>query len=316
MKEKGLICYPPALITAVVVFAIMALLPSCKKEKEEIILPEIRLVFDAGFTNPNDTVEVGKPLKFKVVVSGTQANITNFTIKKVMQGNTKTVLDSGLNSSGFTSLHTYYQSIEESAEWTFTVMDRNRNTAQTSLRIYKDPNSQFGGIYEYDEIIMGYQQNVTNGHFFLPLYGKIYFSDSAAMFQEFVDVLTYFNYREDNGQNLPSPTFSSPGEESSATGELYDIYYTFLSSWTTRNYTKYDIRVVNGVTDELYDNAHNDSLLIVSYDDVWGKKKYKWAIAGTFIPFQTAAGKKGIIKVLSADYAETGTIRFSMKIQM
>jgi len=289
---------------------------SCKKDEKEKILPEIKLIFESGCSLNNDTVEVGKPLKFKVIVTAPDANITNFTIKKTYNGFNKTVLDSGLNSSGFTSSHTYYQSVEEIADWTFTIMDRDRNTASVSLKIFKDPNSQFGGIIEYDEIILGYQSNTTNGHFFLPSTGNVYFSDSAALYQELVDVLTYFNYREDNGVNLPSPTFSSPGEETSATGELYDTYYTFLPDWTTRNFTKYDIRVVNGVTDELFQNAHNDSMLIVSYDDVYGKKKYKWAVAGTFIPFQTAAGKRGIIKVLEADFAETGIIKFSMKIQI
>lgn len=297
--------------------AVLIAVISCKKEKDEPVLPpSIKLVFETGNTLNGDTVEVGRPLRFKVVVTAPDANITNLTIKKVTPSLTKTVLDSGLNSGSFSSNHVYYQSIEEVADWTFTVMDRNRNTAQTSLRIYKDPNSQFGGIIEYDEIELGYQSNVTKGHFFLPSTGQVYFSDSATLFQELVDVLTYFNYREDNGVNLPSPTFSSPGEELSATGELYDLYYTFLPSWTTRNYTKYDIRVVNGVTEDLFEQAHNDSLLIVSYDDVWGKKKYKWANPGTFIPFQTASGKRGIIKVLAADTVETGTIKFAMKIQL
>jgi hypothetical protein len=73
---------------------------------------------------------------------------------------------------------------------------------------------------------------------------------------------------------------------------------------------------VNGVTKEAFDNAHNDSLLIVSYDDVWGKKKYKWAMPGLFIPFQTAAGKKGIVHVIEADTVPEGSILFALKIQL
>ena len=180
----------------------------------------------------------------------------------------------------------------------------------------KDPNSQFGGILEFSNIKLGYQDNTQFGHFFLPKLAKVYFGDSAALFQDKVDIAVYFNYREDFGQLKPSPTFSSPGEEISATGEMYDLYYPFLKNWNVRNYTKYDIRALNGITSELYNNAHNDSLLIVSYDDVWGKRKYKWAVAGTFIPFQTADGKKGIIRVDNADFSEQGTITFSMKIQM
>jgi hypothetical protein len=267
-------------------------------------------------TQDGDTVAVGAPLNFKIVVSGPEANITNFTVKKVYDGITKTVMDSGLNSAGFTLNKTFYQSVEEDVTWTFAVQDRNKNTASVTMKIYKDPNSSFGGILEYPSITLGYQQNTSTGHFFFPSTGEIHFEDTATLFQELTDVLVYFNYREDNGVELPSPTFSSPGEEIGANTELYTEYYPFLVDWTTRNYTKYDIRADNGVSAEDFANAHNDSLLIVSYDDVWGKKKYKWANAGLIIPFQNAAGKKGIIKVLDADHAETGTITFSMKVQM
>ena len=288
---------------------------SCKDEPEALP-PTINLIFESGFNNNGDTVEVGKPIRFKVQAEGIDANLTNFTVKKYFDGQTKTVLDSGMNSTSFVTGLTYYQNVEGQVEWQFAVMDRNRNTASVSLTIIKDPNSVFGGIYEFSNIRMGYQTNYVYGHYFLPLLNKVYFGDSAELFQDKVDFLTYFNYKEDNGVLKPSPTFSSPGEEPTATGELYDIYYPYLVNWTTRNYTKYDIRAVNGVTAEAFYNAHNDSLLIVSYDDVWGKKKYKWATDGLFIPFMTATGKKGIIKVHQADLDSTGSILFSLKMQM
>lgn len=288
---------------------------SCKPDPDPL-KPTINLVFEDGLTNDGDTVVVGAPLKFKVVVDGPEANITNFTVKKEYDGVVKTVMDSGLNSAGFTLNKTFYQSVEDEATWVFAVQDRNKNTAQVSLKIYKDPNSEFGGIIEYDIITLGYQNNSNLPHFFLPLTGNVYMQDSASMFQNLVDVLVYFNNREDNGVMLPSPTFSSPGEEISATGELYEDYYPYITDWTTRNYTKWDIRADNGVSAADFDNAHNDSLLIVSYDDVWGKKKYKWSNAGTIIPFMTADGKKGIVKVLDADQTDDGQISFSMKIQL
>lgn len=286
------------------------------KQDDEALPPTIQLIFEPWCNTSGDTLEIGKPIRFKVMAEGIDAPITNFTVKKMYDGLTKTVLDSGLNSSGFTTGLTYYQGVENTVQWQFAVMDRNRNEASVSITIYKDPNSQFGGILEFQNIRMGYQLNSIFGHFFLPQLNKVYFSDSAELYQDKVDFLTYFNYKEDNGVLKPSPTFSSPGEEPSATGELYDIYYPYLVNWTVRNYTKYDIRAVNGITNQSFDNAHNDSLLIVSYDDVWGKKKYKWAVDGTFIPFQTTAGKKGIIKVHQADLDTTGSILFSMKIQM
>jgi len=293
----------------------LLLFTSCKND-EDPRPPTINLIFESNNAHDGDTASIGQALKFKVQAEGLDANLTNFTVKKLYNGTAKTVLDSGMNSAGFVTSLTFYQNVENEVEWQFAVMDRERNEASVSLKIYKDPNSQFGGIYEFANIRMGYQLNNTYGQYFLPLLNKVYFADSAAMYQSQVDFLTYFNWKDDNGVLKPSPTFSSPGEETSATGELYDLYYPYLTNWTTRNYTKYDIRAVNGVTVEGFENAHNDSLLIVSYDDVWGKKKYKWATVGCFIPFQTATGKKGIIQVHQADLDTTGSILFSMKIQM
>ena len=287
----------------------------CQSDDEKLP-PSIRLIYDSGFTQDGDTLEIGKPITFKVAATGIDANLTNFKIEKIVNGSPKTVLDSGLNSMGFTAVFRFYQNVEDRVEWKLSVMDRNRLMASVAMIVIKDPNSQFGGILEYSNIRLGYQDNTAFGHFFLPLTGKVYFEDSATINQAKVDILAYYNLSADNGVLKPSPTFSSPGEENSCTGLLYTDYYPFLCNWSVRNYTKYDIRDNNGITQELYDNAHNDSLLIVSYDDVWGKKKYKWASNNTFIPFQNSAGKKGIIKVINAEHSETGSISFSLKIQL
>jgi hypothetical protein len=287
----------------------------CKTE-DDLNPPVIRLIMEPGCVHDGDTLEIGKAIRFRVEVIGTDISITNFSVKKVFNGTIKTVLDSGMNSRGFVKDFTFYQGVEECVEWRLSVMDRNRKEASVSIILFKDPDSQFGGILEFQDIVLGYQDNDVIGHFFLPDLKKVMFGDSAAMFQDKVDMLAYFNYSADNGNLLPSPTFSSPGEEISCSGDLYSVYYPFLCNWNIRNYTKYDIRAVNGVTKELFHNAHNDSLLIVSYDDVWGKKKYKWAYDGIFIPFLTAAGKKGIIHVIKADTIQSGQIRFSVKMQI
>jgi hypothetical protein len=293
----------------------ITLFQSCKDNKN-FTPPEIKLFFVDGITNDGDTVEIGKPLRFSVKVKGIDENITNFTVKKVFGNTTKTVLDSGLHSTGFHKTFTFYQGVEDVVRWTFSVMDKNRMEASASLLIYKDPNSQFGGIYEFSNVRMGYQDNTIFGQFYIPYLNKVLFSDSAKLTQHNIDIVTYFYYSEQNGILKPSPTFSSPGEDMNCVGELYTLHYPFVCNWETKNYTKYDIRAVNGVTVDLFNQCHNDSLLIVSYDDVWGKKKYKWSKDGTIIPFQNAAGKKGLIHVHQADTIASGSILFSIKIQM
>ena len=281
---------------------------SCKKD-ENPSPPSISLLSGAEYTANGAVVLVGGKLTFGITATGADANITNFVVKKIMpDGSSKVVLDSGLNASSFTVRETFYQNVESEARWTFQVMDKNRQFATTALTIYKDPASAWGGIIEHSTIVMGYQDNTAFGQFLIPATGKVCFSDSASLNQSLVDIVTY--YYDDGG--TPSPTFSSPGELGGGITE----YYPGLNQWATKNYTKWDISVDSDpVPVSAFDACHNDSLLTVSYDDVWGKRKFKWANPGVVIPFMTSSGKKGLVRVISADNDPSGKISFALKIQ-
>ena len=184
---------------------------SCKKDKDPAP-PTITLISGAEYTATGDTVAIGGKLRFGITASGPDANITNLVVKKVMpDGSIKVVLDSGLNSTGFSINETFYQSIEAEARWTFQVMDKNRQFATTAITVYKDPASAWGGIYDYPSIVMGFQNSTAHGQFLVPSTGKVYFADTAALNQNLIDIITYYYVDVD-----PSPTFSSAGE----TGEI------------------------------------------------------------------------------------------------
>jgi len=282
--------------------------PSCKKDNNSSP-PSLSLKTGAGYTPNGAIVAIGAPLKFGISATGSDANITNLVVKKIMpDGSVKVVLDSGMNSPSFSFDRTFYQNIEDTARWTFQVMDKNRQFATQAMTIYKDPNSTWGGIYEYPSITMGFQNNTTFGQFLDPMTGNVYFADTAGLNQSLIHIITYY-FLDDN---IPSATFSSAGELG---GGITD-YYPSIAQWTIKNYTKWDVSVDSDpVPPEAFEACHNDSLLIVSYDEVWGKRKFKWANPGDIIPFLTATGKKGLIKVISAEYDATGTIVFAMKIQ-
>jgi hypothetical protein len=297
-------------LLAMVAISVLSL-SSCDKD-EERNPPQIKLLAGDTYTPDGAVVEIGQALRFGLEVNGNDANITNFTIKIRVAGEERTILDSGMNSLSFVTNQIFYQGVDDTAKWTFSVMDKNRLTASTSMMIYKDPNSSFGGIRHYPSIVIGMDENTQVGHYFASTTGNVWMQDTAFMNQNLVDILTYFKMSEDNGVLTPSPTFSSPGETDDGAFE----FYPNLSNWETLNYTKFDIRADNGVTNEAFDYAQNDSLLIISYDDVWGKRKYKWAHAGSIIPFMTHAGKKGLIRVIQADEFASGIIEFEMKIQL
>lgn len=284
---------------------------SCEKD-EDLKSPEIFFKTGNSYTLDGDTVAVGHALRFGIQARGISENITNFTIKKQLEdGTVVTVMDTAMFSMTLDIDKTFYQNVEAMAVWKFSVMDRNRMSAEISMVVYKDPNSTFGGIYYYPSIKMGFQNNTDNGHFLDPTTGNVYTSDSATAKQDVIDILTYFK----NDETPPAPVLSSAGEMDNYSDDA-KTFYPIIVDWSTRNYTLWDISVDdNPISIQAFDAAHNDSLLIVSYDPVWGRKKFKWATEGKVIPFQTAGGKLGLIKVLYAAGSDSGIIEMSLKIQ-
>jgi hypothetical protein len=298
-------------LLAVLVFSVLLALLSCSKDDEKIP-PVINFKQGSKFTLDGDEVKVGNMLIFGIQARGNGVNITNFTIKKhLVDGTSVAVMDTGMNAESLDIEKVYYQNIEDEVEWTFTAMDKNRMSSQISLTVYKDPDSQFGGIYYYPSITMGYQYNSEYGHFLDPFTGKVYSEDSATILQNDMHFLVYYIEDED----LPSPVFSSPGEMDNFSTEA-KLFYPCIIDWQTRRYTKWDISVDDDpIPAEAFDQAFNDSLLIVSFNEVWGKKKFKWATNGRVIPFRTITGKFGLVKVINAEHSENGKIEFAVKIQ-
>lgn len=296
---------------------VITLFSACKKEEKTKLPPTITIKTSDEYTLNGAVVEVGKKLFFGIHAQGTDENLTNFTIRKILtNGKSIPIMDTALYAKSIDINKLIYQNTEDTAVWIFSVMDRNRLSAHVSLTVYKDPNSQFGGINYYPSIKLGYQSNTTYGHFLNAATGNVYSLDSANAHPSEIDIFAY-QYLDDN--NVNTPAFSSPGEMDNFS-TYPQTFYPNIANWATRPYTKWDISIDNGnntaVTATDFYNAQNDSLLIVSYHDIWGKKKFKYISAGKIIPFMTSAGKKGLIKVIHADNVDgTGMIEFEMKVQ-
>lgn len=299
------------------ILVLTAVIFACKKDDETKLPPTISIKTSEEYTPNGAIVEVGRKLTFGIKASGSSENITNFTIsKRLNNGLTTPVFDTALYNMNIDIDKIFYQNVEDTVTWIFKVMDRNRMTAYASLVVYKDPNSQFGGIHYYPLIILGYQDNTVYNHFLNAQTGTVLSNVDADANPNLIDIMSY-QYLDSDG--ILTPAFSSPGEMDNFS-TYPQTFYPIITGWSVRNYTKWDISLDNGnnapLTASDFDSAQNDSLLIVSYHDIWGKKKFKYVTAGKIIPFMTSAGKKGLIKVLHADNVDgTGRLEFSMKIQ-
>ena len=298
--------------TLVVIILTMLIAYACNKEDSNP--PNVSLNQGIGYTQDYEVVAIGQPIKLNIVVKSDEP-VTNLVVSYTIEGEKIVKLDSGLYANEFDLSRTFYQDTKKDAIWEVSVMNKERQTAITSLNVTGDPNSVYGAIAEYKNIVIGMQSNTSDNLWIDATTGVGYPQDSGIVMQEDIDFLCYFYYSMDNNVNKPSPTLSSPGEDANASGELYDEFYPELKNWQTRNYTAWDIRVDNGITEMNYTACHDDSLLIHSYDDTWGKKKYKWLEEGLFIPFRISNGKCGIVQIVSADTVADGNVVINMKIQ-
>ena len=278
---------------------LLCLLLSCKRQAGEI--PVLSIRSGGQYTPDGSVVPVNGLMIFGIDADGMGSNITNFRITVADENRTYVVLDSGLNAERLNWVRSIPKGAGMNETWTFMVMNKARQRAEISLHISRDTSSGWGEILSFPMVIMGMQNNVLTRNFIDARNADMYFpSEVSAAVEPFIDICGYYDPSDEY-------TLFSPGCSASET------YYPCFSSWAVRNYTAWDIHTP--VPAAAFDVAINDSLIIVSYDEAYGKKKYKFASPGLVIPFKTAAGKKGLVKVLQCSGNESGTIELSVKIQ-
>lgn len=295
MSKKTFIYLIVILITNFFVF-------SCKKEAGNI-LPELKLKSSINYTTDKSYITAHQ-IKFGILAMGKEANITNLVIKCSGKDFTKTIFDGGYNTSILDIDKSFTNVWGDTLEWTLTVMDKNRNFNTLRLTTY-DTSKIYATINHYQNIELGMQNNITLPQLLNASSGNIYSIAQGQQNAQLIDVLCYYYITS----GTPSYTFSSAGDMDAPT------YYPAISSFNPKNYTDWDYATQISVA--AFDNCNNDSLLIAAFHSGAGfsSRKYKFADAGKVIPFKTAGGKTGLIKVISVSGIETGKIVFNLKIQ-
>jgi hypothetical protein len=281
----------------------LSLFTACNKDNDNAS-PEILLITDSSFVFQDSMLQINQKVKIGIEAHG-GATLTYLGVKLEADGHTYFLLDSGMHCPSFRYERIISKGAANIEKWIFTVMDENRNTSTQMLVFSRDPSSAFGNIVHHPSLILGAQDNMLYSHCLSLPSGYIFTNDSATAHQEWVDIMFYYN----PGGGVPpyECTFSSPGENDAP------AFYPFISSWTVHNSTYYN--PATPVTQELFNGCANDSLLLASYDESNGKRKFKNTAIRNIIPFKTQQGKKGLILVKGLNSGPEGWVEIEVKVQ-
>jgi len=255
---------------------------------------------DSGFVSHDTVLSPGQKIRVGIQASGEGANITWFHIGWD-DGESHTILDSGLNRAELYYEHMIVKTENELETWTYQVMNKDRNLTGIRLTLHRSYSMVYGEIVTFPDVILGAQNNTMTGSFFSFSTGLGYSQDEAFTRQDSIDLLYYFD--------IYDATLASPRENDAAgifTGP------TGLANWSQKNETRYD---TTSLTPGEFDQAQNDSLLLIAYEPVNLKRKVKFTSPGMVVSFLSPSGKIGLIKVMDITPGDSGSIRFSAKIQ-
>ena len=292
-----------------ILFALVLLVAfsSCKKDDDTTTPPVLQLQLGGAYVSDNAVLAINDTISFGVHAEGISSNLTYFKVDVVSENGTTTIYDEGMNSKTFDATKIFFKGIPDEETYVITVMDYNRNTTSASFTVYRDSMSGFGPVYHFTNLVLGYQNNTTSGHFLDPNTGSIYDDATVGGHESDVDIIVYYYL----SSGLPSPTLVCPALADA------QAQYPAITGWTVQNATLYDYHTSDYdlVSAAQFDACSNDSLLIAAYNPTYVNQKCKFALTGKIVPFMTAEGKKGLIKVVSADQADTGTMTIEIKIQ-
>lgn len=287
---------------------LMLLFFSCSEE-ESLRKPSVILKTGVAYTASGTAIAQGGKIQIGILASGAGSPLTYLRIERITGSDTTVQLDRGIwaGSEGVDQDFSFPKGAAQEETWRIVVMNADRLTSEASLTVLKAAGADYGAIKHFGPISLDMQLN-PGGKSFLDLdNGQVYTQNDVSGHEQEIDLLPYYYVTS----GLPSPTLTCPGY-TSAPG-----YYPVLTSWTVRNNILYDYYTSDNslISPLQFDHAVNDSLLITAYNPSRVSGNCKYAYAGRVIPFKTEQGKYGLVKIVTAEESETGTLSLEIKIQ-
>lgn len=278
-------------------------------ENEPETTPLILIRSGGAFTADGSAVAPGGALRFGLSVSGGSGAITNLIVKRISDGVTVTETDKGMYVSygGLDTTLIYTRGYSQIERWVFSVMNSYRDTASVSLTVLKGDGSAWGEISYHPSIRIGLQDNQALPHFVDLHSGSAWDAASVTGHEPDVDMAAFWYLTS----GTSSPTLTCPAYSSALT------YYPLFATWSVKNQTMYDYYTSdnNLVTPAQFELADNDSLLVTAYRPGSVSGQSKFACTGKVVPFRTADGKYGLIRVIRSDETASGEMEIAVKIQ-
>ena len=286
----------------------LLVLAGCTPEEPETT-PLVLLKGGGTYTADGSAVAPGGTLRFGLSVSGGGGAITNLVVRRISDGVAVTEADRGMYISygGLDTTLTYTRGYGQAEKWVFSVMNSHRDTASASLTVLRGAGSAWGEIYYHHSIRIGLQENSSLPHFVDLHSGTAWDAAGVAGHEAEVDMAAFWYLTS----GTSSPTLTCPAYSSALT------YYPLFGSWSVKNQTMYDYYTSDNdlVTPAQFELADNDSLLVNAYRPGSVSGQSKFAYTGKVVPFRTADGRYGLLRVIRADETPSGEMEIAVKIQ-
>lgn len=282
-----------SILFAVVITA-MAFFASCTKDTTP---PTINFLGGAGYTSSDATIDAGSDVKIGITAQSGTAKLSSFVIKATHNNVSVTVYDTTFSTDTYTRDFTITIDDLGETRLTFTVTDKDGESAETSLVITAN---QVDNISSYTQKILGSYNNATIGSSFASADGTVYMMADARTNSSKVDWLYFYG-----ATNLA--TLAAPDDAVAAT--IFNGT-NGLQTWTTKNATRFRLVSEGAVWDNILTAAD-----IAAIATNTTESKVSDLSVGNIVAFKTADNKLGLIKVTEITGTSAGTITYDVKVQ-
>ena len=284
-----------SLLLTVVLIGFIGVFTSCD-EAADLLNPKLEF-FGGTYIDEDVTVEPGAAISFSWLATKGTNNLKTFSISRdgvTLDG----YPNEDIENDNYTGQVTLEAPLNEGAYvYTFTVTDSKDKTASVSFTITVEASG--GPIMTWSKTLGSHRS--STGSSFASTTGTVYSIADAKTNSAAVDFM-YF-YGASNEATLAAPDDSDvPTVFASADGP---------ASWSTKNATRFATTTLSAGDFD----AITDDLAVVTAATGASATKVNMLETGDVVAFVTAAGKMGLVKVVSITAGDDGSMDIAVIVQ-